>query len=216
MLKVRNYILGMVSTNVYIVSNEESGEAVIIDAAANATKLKKIIEEQLKVQPKAILLTHGHFDHIMAVEELAAQYGIPVYAGEKERELLGNADENLSAQFQTSICLTKFQGVKDGDVLEFLGTNWKVLETPGHTEGSVCYYVENAGQPLLFSGDTLFCESMGRTDFPTGSQGKLLKSIAEKLLILPEETLVYPGHEESTTIAHEKQYNPASIIARLG
>lgn len=220
MLKIRNYVLGMVSTNVYIVTNEETGEAVIIDAAANAPKLKKIIDEQLQVVPRAVLLTHGHFDHIMAAEALAEAYQIPIYAAERERELLKRADMNLSGQFQTAVSIAQFEAVKDGDVLQLIGAKWKVLETPGHTAGSVCYYIEATEglteQPLLFSGDTLFCESMGRTDLPTGSQTALLKSIGEKLLILPDETRVYPGHEEFTTISHEKQFNPAAIIAKLG
>ena len=102
--------------------------------------------------------------------------------------------------------------VRDGELLHLIGFDWKVLETPGHTEGSVCYYVEKEG--VLISGDTLFAESLGRTDLPTGSVQKIIASITEKLLVLPEDTMVYPGHGEQTTIAHERQYNPVAVYVR--
>lgn len=215
MLKIRTYVLGMVSTNVYVVSNEETKEAIVIDAAANAPKLEKLLEKD-GLALKAVLLTHGHFDHIMAAETLAKAHGVPIYAPEKEYALLNDAQMNLSAQFDVSVVIPDFVPVRDGEALKLLGTDWKVLETPGHTAGSVCYLVERESPMLLFSGDTLFHESMGRTDLPTGSQSAILQSIAERLLVLPDDTRVYPGHEEETTIGHEKQYNPAAIIAKLG
>ena len=99
--------------------------------------------------------------------------------------------------------------VRDGEVLHMIGFDWKVIETPGHTEGSVCYYIE--AEEVLISGDTLFAQSLGRTDLPTGSSRKILDSIRDRLLVLPEDTMVYPGHGDQTTIRFERKYNPVAV-----
>lgn len=216
MLKLSKYVTGVMQTNVYFAMNGESSECVIIDPAANARRIIAELEDRLKARPVAILLTHGHFDHIMAVEELREHFNIPVYAAERERELLAHPAENLSHSFRLDISLTDFIPLKDGDVLSLAGESWRAIETPGHTAGSLSFYVENDGEPLLFSGDTLFLESFGRTDFPGGSERELLKSINERLLLLPDETRVYPGHEGESTIAHEKKYNPAVFLYAKG
>lgn len=207
--RIKTCVLGMVSTDCYIVYHQ--GQAVIIDPADNGSYIWNQCRE-LGVTPVAILLTHGHFDHVMAAEELRKNLGIHIYAGEAEAALLKDPSLNLSTSFGTNVSFQADRLVKDGDVLEFLGAKWQVLETPGHTTGSVCYLVEE--EDLLFSGDTLFAESLGRTDFPTGNSGQIIKSITERLFELREDIMVYPGHGEPTTIGHEKRYNPVAHYRR--
>ena len=160
----------------------------------------------LGVVPKAILLTHGHFDHMMAAGKLKEEFHIPIYAAEKEVPLLADARANLSAMWARPVCIKPDCLVKEGDELDICGFSITVIETPGHTIGGVCFYIPE--EEVLLSGDTLFCGSFGRTDFPTGSMSVLARSIREKLFQLPDVTQVYPGHESSTTIGYEKRYNP--------
>ena len=161
------------------------------------------------MEPKAILLTHGHFDHILAAEDIRRTFHIPILASEREMELLEEPDMNLSSTYEESMSLTADRWLKDGETLELLGKKWSVIHTPGHTAGCLCYYIED--ENLLFSGDTLFLESVGRTDLPTARPGEIIDSVVKKLFVLPDETKVYPGHGGSSTMGHEKQYN---IIAR--
>jgi len=203
--KVDKYICGDVRTNCYFLINTQTKEAVIVDPADNAPMLKrKITEKELK--PVAILLTHGHFDHIMAAEEIRSAYKIPIIAHKEEKMILENARGNLSVMFGANYVIKADQYVDDNAMLSLADFDIQVMHTPGHTIGGCCYYVKEEG--VLFSGDTLFCESIGRTDFPTGSMSTLIRSIRQKLLVLPEETKVYPGHESTTDIEHEKYNNP--------
>jgi len=163
--------------------------------------------------PEAVVLTHGHFDHILAVEEIRRAFKeITVYAAEKEAKLLGDPRLNLTASYGTGVTLSPDHLVKDGDILELAGFKWQVIETPGHTEGSVCLWIKE--EEVLISGDTLFAESLGRTDFPTGSSADIIRSIKERLFVLPDDTMVYPGHGEPTTIGHEKTHNPVAFYNR--
>ena len=195
----------MVSTNCYVLQNEQTKECLIIDPAASSSELMSYIESE-GLAPQAILLTHGHFDHIMGVDTIKKQYDIPVYAGEMERELLEDASKNLSSAYGIFYELKEVNYVVDGQVLELAGFSIQSIYTPGHTIGGCCYYIQERGD--LFSGDTLFCNSIGRTGLPTGSMSALVKSIKEKLFTLPDDTIVYPGHMEETTIAYEKENNP--------
>lgn len=204
-LKIRTQVLGLIGTNCYLVFDDEKKEAVIIDPADNGALILNQCRE-LDVVPRAVLLTHGHFDHICAVPDLVRAFRIPVYAGEKETEILKDPSLNLSAAYGQGVSIRQVEPLSDGQELSLLGRTWKVLATPGHTGGSVCYYLP--GDKVLFSGDTLFNESYGRTDFPTGSSRELADSVVNRLLTLPEEVNVYPGHESQTTIGHEKKYNP--------
>ncbi len=210
-------VLGMVSTNCYIVYRKERDEnskegglkpGVIIDPGDNAPYILNRCRE-LNVEPKAVLLTHGHFDHMLAAEDIRRTFHIPVLASEKEMELLEEPDMNLSGTYEEALSLTADRWLKDGETLELLGKKWRVIHTPGHTAGSLCYYIED--ENLLFSGDTLFLESVGRTDLPTARPGEIIDSVVKKLFVLPDETKVYPGHGGNSTMGHEKQYN---IIAR--
>ena len=159
------------------------------------------------LQVRAVLLTHGHFDHIMGLDELLKEFPVPVYAHEAEAELLGDARLNSSAgMYGRGYTFTKAEYLKDGQVVTIAGFEIRVIHTPGHTAGGCCYYIPAEG--VLISGDTLFHASIGRTDLPTGSSSQLVRSVRERLLVLPEETKVYPGHMEETTIGYEKKYNP--------
>jgi len=204
-MKIQSYVLGMVNTNCYIIFNESTNEALIIDPPDQAPALKVKIEE-LGLSPVAILLTHGHFDHIMAAGDLAAAFGIPVLAGEDEKALLEDYNLNGSRMVRKNYTLSADRFLKDKEELILGGMRIKVIHTPGHTAGGVCYYFEK--EKVLISGDTLFLESIGRTDLPTGDQYTLLESIRRKLMVLPEEVLVYPGHGDKTTIGYEKMHNP--------
>jgi glyoxylase-like metal-dependent hydrolase (beta-lactamase superfamily II) len=141
----------------------------------------------------------------MAVNELKAEFGIPVYAGIDEKNLLNDGNANLSAMYTDEYVTEADTYLSDGDEVELAGIRIKVMSTPGHTGGSVCYLVEGDG--VLISGDTLFYGSVGRTDFPTGSDVAMKKSIRERLALLPDETVVYPGHGRATTIGIERQSN---------
>ena len=154
----------------------------------------------------AILLTHGHFDHIGAANEVREHYGIKIYASCDEEKLLASPARNLSNAYGMSLKVTADVLHNDGDILELAGLKIKAIHTPGHTAGGTCYYFPY--QNVVFSGDTLFCTSVGRTDFPKGSAAQIIRSIKEKLLPLPDETTVYTGHNDITTIGAERMYNP--------
>ncbi len=204
-LTVKNNVIGPIGTNCYIIFEEGKKEAVVIDPAADGAFILAQCRK-LGVEPAAILLTHGHGDHIGGVLELKRALEIPVYAGEAERALLADPALNLSPDLGGAVSVKGVEGLQDGQELFLLGHKWQAIATPGHTAGGVCFYLEE--DKLLFSGDTLFHMSYGRTDFPTGDTRALIRSITEKLLVLPEDVVVYPGHESQTTIGDERRYNP--------
>lgn len=205
-MEIKRLVLGLVRTNCYIVYSEETKKAVIIDPAADSRRIMEEISG-LGIVPEAILLTHGHFDHMLAAESLKNGYQIPICVHKADAELVKHPDLNCSQQFlHMSYSISADEELEDGQNLRFLDGAFTVLSTPGHTEGSCCYYAKE--DSILFSGDTLFQESVGRTDLPTGSAAKLVNSIRERLFVLPEDTLVLSGHGDQTTIGEEKQYNP--------
>lgn len=204
-LQIDSLVLGMVATNCYFAKNKETGALLIVDPADEAGRIIAKVDA-MGAKPEAVLLTHGHFDHIGAAQELREHYGIPVCALDKEVEITENVGKNLSRMSGYGFTLTPDHLFRDGEEVELAGVRIRVLHTPGHTCGSTCYYIEE--ENVLFSGDTLFCCSVGRTDFPTGSMSQIHNSIHEKLFVLPEETLVYPGHDQATDIGYEKRYNP--------
>ena len=205
-IKVGRITLGMYMTNCYFVYKEGSSDVVVFDPADSGEYLvDKLSENGFNVG--AIMLTHGHADHIMGVKAVKEKTDAPVYAYKAEEILLNSPNLNLSLQiFGRGVALTPDVFLEDGEEIELCGIKIKTLFTPGHTEGSCCFYIEEAG--FLIAGDTLFEESVGRTDYPTGSFKKLVESIKEKLLVLPDETKVYPGHGNTTTIGNEREYNP--------
>lgn len=203
-LRVEQYVVGSVQTNCYFAINENTSEVLIVDPGACAARLAEIIDEK-KLNPTAILLTHGHFDHAGGAAELAERYDIKVYAEEHERETLENPTINLSGWEGREISYHADVFLRDEQEIDLAGFHIRVLHTPGHTVGGCCYYFSY--QNAVFSGDTLFAQSIGRTDFPKGSASALIRSIEEKLMPLPDETTVYTGHNEITTIGTERMYN---------
>ena len=208
-IKIGRMVLGACQTNCYFLYREGSPECIVVDPADQGERIYDALSSKgFSVQ--AILLTHGHFDHIWGVEELKKRSGVKVYASGEERELCENDRLNISTRAGRTCCITPDELLKDGQSLSIAGMECRVIFTPGHTKGSCCYYFEEAG--FLVSGDTLFLESVGRTDFPTGSMSEIVRSIVDKLYILPQETKVYPGHGDQTTIGHEKKYNPFTVL----
>ncbi len=205
-IRIKSLLVGMVQTNCYLIYNDETKEAVIVDPGDSAGQItKKCVEYGVK--PVAILLTHGHFDHIMAAEPLREEWGAKIYSSAKEVEILEDGNKNLMLKwYRKPYSLTPDVTFVDGEEFEMIGFKWKMILTPGHTSGSCCYYI--AEEDVLFSGDTLFQLSYGRIDFPTGSGRDMLASVKKLLTTLPEDTMVYPGHNDMTTIGHEKKYNP--------
>lgn len=204
-MKVERFLTGILSTNCYVAWNEQTKEAVIVDSAAYSKKLAEFLREE-GLKPQAVLLTHGHFDHIMGLDALLEEYPVPVYVHEAEKGLIADPKTNLSLTYTNGYVFEDATYVTDGQKIAAAGVTFEVLFTPGHTSGGCCYYAET--ENMLFSGDTLFRCSVGRSDLPTGDETTLIRSIKEKLLVLPENTVVYPGHMAATTIQTEKTANP--------
>ena len=211
--KVFGMTLGPIATNCYCLENEDTGEALMVDATGNIDKLlDKLVADETK--PVALLLTHGHFDHIDAVDKVRSRYpDIKVYIGENDEALLSNPMNNLSLSFMGSgVSVKADEMVSDGEIISIIGLDIKCIEVPGHTIGGICYYIEHPEFRILFDGDTLFNGSIGRSDFPTGDPEALVTNIREKLLTLPEDTVVFPGHDSQTTIGREKKSNPFILM----
>lgn len=204
-MKVEKFVTGIISTNCYLVINEDTKQAVVIDPAACPSYLMSHIKsEGLKIE--AILLTHGHFDHIMGIDGFLSEFDVPVYVHEEDADAMEDPVLNQSSTYTSGYTFDKALYLRDRETLELAGYTFQVIHTPGHTKGGCCYYV--ASENVLFSGDTLFQNSVGRTDFVNSSTSDLVHSVREKLFLLPDDTMVYPGHMGETKIGHEKKYNP--------
>ncbi len=204
-IKIGRMVLGTCQTNCYFLYREDSKACVFVDPADQGAGIYKALTQN-GFEVAGILLTHGHFDHIWGAKELRELSGAKLYACDAERELLQDARKNVSSMAGRAYTVDADLYVKDGEEITLADMTFQVIATPGHTGGGCCYYLKEAD--FLISGDTLFQESVGRTDLPTGSMGTLIRSIKEKLFVLPDETKVYPGHGDSTTIGQEKKYNP--------
>ena len=203
---IKTLVLGPLQANCYIVRGSETKEVVVIDPGDQVDKIEDYLKEN-GLECKRILLTHGHFDHISAAEELSNLTKAKICVFEKESKFLIDPNLNLSTfagggrlSFEADCSL------EDKEEFNEAGLSWQVIHTPGHTEGGVCYLLKDEG--VLFSGDTLFYESVGRSDFPSGNHRTLAESINNRLMILDDSIEVYTGHGRPTTIGHERQHNP--------
>ena len=257
-MKIHTFNKNSMGQNIYLCHCEETNEGILIDAGCNTADENAIMAliHENSIIIKAILLTHGHYDHITAAARLKSLTNAEIYSHVSEKQLLENPELNLSCLIRREISVTPDKLLNDGDVFHFGNISLKVLHTPGHTPGGVCYYYKKTAVPLsegsesgiqsccsggvytdevgdakhraprpvsvayerawgrapldssLFSGDTLFKGSIGRTDFPLSDHDKMMRNISAKLLTLPDETVVYPGHGDSTSIGREKKSNP--------
>ena len=203
-MQIQEITGGMLPTNCFIVTDEETGISAVIDPGFISDELFDKIKELKKVD--AILLTHGHFDHILAAQAVREKYNIPIYACRQEEEMLREPSINMTVHYGQGCSIVPDVFLEDLDVIRLAGFSVQMIHTPGHTKGSCCYYLKDEG--VLFSGDTVFYGSVGRTDFPGGSTAEIVRSLHKLVDSLPEETEVFPGHDASTTIGYEKRYNP--------
>lgn len=204
-MKVETLVVGPLETNCYILYDDADKNALVIDPGAEYGRIKKFLDKK-NLMPQFILHTHGHADHIAADGE----FSLPVYIHRKDLDLLQDAKLNLS-QFLGSPLAVKneIKTLEDGEDI-YLGSQkcLKVIHTPGHTPGSISLLLSQPKNKIVFTGDALFYEGIGRTDFPGASSAVLIESIRSRLLTLDDGTLVYPGHGQSTSIGHERRNNP--------
>ncbi len=192
----------MLGENCYIIQDEHTKETMIIDPGCMTEELREMLEA-LDVKLKYILLTHCHADHINGAEQIKQEYGGKILVHREDAEGLQKPEINLCYYIGLeNISVKADSRLNDGDLLHIDGMEFKVIYTPGHTNGSICLYCEK--EKLLFSGDTLFRGTWGRTDLPTSSFENVIHSITDRLMTLPEDTIVYPGHGKSTMIQEEK------------
>lgn len=204
-IEVKKIMVGMIMTNCLLVINKTTKETIVIDPGYETDKINEAIVK-FECKPVAILLTHGHFDHIMAVDDIRDRYHTPVYLYEDEKALMEDEITNHSAKYKMSYTTKADEYVVEGQELNIADIHIVIMHTPGHTSGSCCFYLPE--EEVLISGDTLFYGTVGRTDFETSSDSGMKTSIKRLLSELPDEVEVYPGHGKTTTIGYEKRYNP--------
>lgn len=196
--------VGSYYANCYIVGSDKTKEAAIIDPGAEFIRIDKKINE-LGLNPKIIILTHAHGDHIGAVDELVEKYNIPVYIHEDDVQTLNDSKSNFSkVMFGKNLSINPDVKLKDGDKIQMSDLEFDIIHTPGHTKGGICIKVDN----IMMTGDTLFNKSIGRTDLPGGSFDEIINSIQEIIFKYDDDIILYPGHNSPTTIKSEKLGNP--------
>lgn len=204
MITVKTYQEGPLDANNYLVFDEESKDAVLIDCSSSNPELIQSVKD-CGVNLKQILLTHGHFDHVLGVKGFEDEFGVKTFINKDDLSQIKMVPDMLrmflGMSNVESPVIENF--LKDGDVIALGNSEIKVISTPGHTKGGLCYLIEDK----LFSGDTLFQGSCGRCDLPEGDFNQIVKSIKEKLFVLPDNTEVLSGHGAKSTIAYEKKYN---------
>lgn len=206
MIEIKVFSIGIMSTNAYVVKDADTGESLLVDPGCESSVLTAFLDSLPKGSLKYILLTHGHFDHIGGVNFYKTRYNAKVVVSEEDEEFLFDPDLNLSSMFSKTLeSITADVILSDGEKLSLGNTEFEFMRTPGHTQGSGCYIFED--DKVIFSGDTLFYRSMGRTDFPTGNPLEMIQSL-HKLCDLSGDYTVYPGHDMSTTLQGERENNP--------
>ena len=196
-MKISTLSIGSSPTNCYLLSTDKA--AVVIDPGIKESRIDKFIEDNAEKE-RLIILTHAHFDHIGGAEELRQKYGVKILIGEKDNAALSDPIVNESVRFRVNINpFAADKTVVDGEKFSVGDINFTAFETPGHTVGSTCFYVDN----ILFTGDTLFCQGIGRSDFHGGNQNELFRSLKRIMSMFPENTSVLSGHGPATTIADE-------------
>lgn len=210
-MEIQNFVCNMFGENTYIVIDSDTKDCIIIDPGmmtpAEVSAVDNFIEEK-KLKVNKILLTHLHIDHAMGVNHLKEKYGVEVYANEKDAILGARIAEQIQL-FHLPITLGKVtidQYLNEKDAITFGGLQLTAISTPGHSPGSLSYY--NSDKKIVFTGDALFKQSIGRTDLPSGDYATLINSITEKILTLPDSTIICPGHGPTTTVKDEKKFNP--------
>jgi hydroxyacylglutathione hydrolase len=204
--------VGALEVNCYIVWDRATLEGVIIDPGADADEIEAAVKEN-GVKVRCVLNTHGHFDHVGANKAMKAAFGAPVAIHPDDAPLMADAHEHgIFFGVETPKQAAPDILLEDGQSMEFGPLKFKVIHTPGHTRGGVCLYLE--GAKALFTGDTLFAGSVGRTDFEGGSMDELMSSISRKLLSLDDKVMVLPGHGPSSTIGEERRTNPYLVARR--
>lgn len=196
--------VGEFQVNCYVLARQAGSAAIIIDPGDECATIKRLLERH-RLSPALVINTHGHIDHIGCDDE----FGVEVYAHDLEISLLRDPGRNLSNFLASNYSVkSKINGLADGQRIGVDGIQLQVIHTPGHTPGGICLLMKEPVDNILFSGDTLFLQGIGRTDFPGADQETIVRSIKEKLLKLPDDTLVYPGHGPSSAIGKEKRSNP--------
>ncbi|WP_291056802.1 MBL fold metallo-hydrolase [Dialister sp. UBA1703] len=207
MMKIMYMVLGPFMTNTYILYNEETMEGLVVDPSFTPDHYIKAIQDK-KIRLLSIFLTHAHVDHMAGMNELRRAFpDAKMYMDKRDRPFLQDAERNLSSMFPVPTLVDDADvWVKDGDEIETCGYTFRVIDTAGHTPGGISFYLQKEG--IVFTGDSLFQGSIGRTDFPGGSMKELTGSIKKNLFSLPDSTVVLSGHGNQTTIGEEKRSNP--------
>lgn len=199
--------VGLMQVNCYILASSNDAKALIIDPGDEEHKIKRILNKY-RLRPSFIINTHGHYDHIGCDDK----FDVPVYIHQQDVDLLRDSQLNLSSLFSLSYHVeSKIKTLQDKEIIELDNIQLQVIHLPGHTPGGISLLMKKPKDNILFTGDALFCQGIGRTDFVGGDEDLLLKSIKEKLLTLSDNTIIYPGHGPSSTIGEEKKNNPFLI-----
>lgn len=197
-------LVGPMQVNCYILAGSKNSGAVIIDPGQDEKKIRDALNRH-RLWPAMIINTHGHYDHIGCDDK----FGLPVYIHAKDRAMLKNPALNFSSLFALPICVkAEIRELKDNEAVNLEGIRLEVIHVPGHTAGGIALHMQKPTDKILFTGDSLFCQGIGRTDFPGADEALLKNAIREKLLVLAEDTAIYPGHGPSSTIGEEKRNNP--------